>query len=532
VTSGESPASWAGSGSVADAPSWSSAIPRQAPPPGVEMPVTVGAPAFGPPPGWQPPPGGAAYDPRPYGPPMGQPAPYGYPFPPPAYGRPYPGQPWAPPVAPPVRRGSAGRWFAAVLSVLMICVSLAGGAVFAVAERNGALDTRASWQDGTAPADAPPAQNAPASEWRTWARRSVDDVVRGPGAALLAGDEKAYLAAVDPAKTSLIAEHKRRFDVLRAMGLGVWEQGLTGTFRAKGERSWTADIKILYCFGGKDCRSVQLVTRSQWTFRDDRLRMVDLDDSDPRWNGPRPWETDKLTVRTGKRVVLAATRFNAWRLPEAVAAAEAAAGVADAFGKWEDPPGKYVIFLAGPNDWKRWYGHEQPDWAAAWAVPVSSTVTEVVVRTQVVRQEDLRDLLTHELTHVTTLAGKRDGAGRSAWWLIEGVADYATLGKRPVREMDGFQPTRTFVQQRWDGDPAIEPPSVEASVEEAAARYGMAFLAVRRIADKYGRARMLTFFGRVVHDAQSLETAAKAALGASWSTVRTDVVRFIRSSTA
>jgi hypothetical protein len=35
-----------------------------------------------------------------------------------------------------------------------------------------------------------------------------------------------------------------------------------------------------------------------------------------------------------------------------------------------------------------------------------------------------------------------------------------------------------------------------------------------------------------VHDAQSLETAAKAALGASWTSVRSDLGRHIRRTVA
>ena len=60
------------------------------------------------------------------------------------------------------------------------------------------------------------------------------------------------------------------------------------------------------------------------------------------------------------------------------------------------------------------------------------------MRTQVVQQSEMLTLLTHELTHVTALAGKRDGAGRTGWWLIEGIAEYSTLIGKPVREFDAI----------------------------------------------------------------------------------------------
>lgn len=448
------------------------------------------------------------------------------------YPPPYP--PWPPPLAPmPVRRRrGAGRAVLITFTVAVALSVLAALGLYGYADYTGALDTTASWRPGATPTDAPPAQNAPAAEWNNWARRSVDDAVQSQGKALLGADEAGYLAAVDPASTKLVTEQKRRFAMLRAMGPGVWEQAVSGSLKSRSSRAWTASIKVSYCFGEPDCTSVQVVFDSEWAFKNDRILMTRLKESGSAWNGPRPWETDELVIRTGTRVILGATKNNAARLAEAVRIADQAAAVADKFSKWEDPPSRYLIFLAGPGEWNSWYGHDQPEWAAAWAVPVGSTVTEVVVRTQVVQQSEMLKLLTHELTHVTTLAGKRDGAGRSGWWLIEGIAEYATLIGKPVRNFDAMEPTRAYVRDDWDGDPAVDPPTESSSLEQAAARYGVAFLAVRRIADRHGQQKMLDFFGRVVHDGDTFEQAARGALGAAWSTVRADCARFIRNAVA
>jgi hypothetical protein len=163
-------------------------------------------------------------------------------------------------------------------------------------------------------------------------------------------------------------------------------------------------------------------------------------------------------------------------------------------------------------------------------VPVSDLASEVVVRTEVVQQRGLETLLTHELTHVTTLAGKRDGARAAAWWLIEGVAEYATMIGKSVSAYDSIPSTRAFVRGGWDGDPAVSAPSVNSPLAEASARYGVAFLSVRRISDKYGQDKMLDFWGRVVHDDQTLDAAATGALGVSWATVKTDCAKFVRTS--
>lgn len=415
---------------------------------------------------------------------------------------------------------------AAVVTFCVVTVS----AIVALADPQAA-DGAVTWRPGRGTPQVPPSADAAAEKWTEWAHRTIQQSLTEQASAMLAGDETGFLAPVDPANPTLVGEHRRRFTVLRAMGLGVWTETSDAKLTSAGDRAWKVDIRISYCFGAATCRAVTLPMGSSWRLKNDRLVMVGLELSDPDWNGPRPWEVDDLTVRRGDRVVVASTKANAWRLSDAVVAADRAAMVADKFAKWEDAPGRYVIFLAGPADWKKWYGHAQPEWAAAWAVPVSSTVTEVVVRTQVVRQSGLESLLTHELAHVTSLAGNRDGKASDVWWLIEGIAEYAMMLDQPVRAYDALAPTRSFVDGKWNGDPAVAAPSDRASISEAAARYGVAFLAVHRLADKYGMARMLDFWGRVVHDDESLDAAAQSALGVSWRTAKADCARYIRSVT-
>ena len=444
---------------------------------------------------------------------------------------PPPGWPGGPPPAPPKPRHSVARWIVVAVCLLFICAFGGAGVIVGVADVSGLDRTVAAWRTPAAAIAAPPPANAPAAEWTDWARRAVDSSLKDQATALLAADENRYLAVVDPDNQQLVAEMKRRYSVLTQMGLGQWTQVLRASPKPTGERTWDADIKISYCFGDPSCRTVGLVIGSAWEFKNDHLVMVGLEASLPEQMGPRPWEVDDLTVGKGDRVVVAASKSNSWRVPDAVTAADNAAKVADTLAKWETPPSRFVIFLAGPTDWAKWYGHEQPEWAAAWAVPVSATVTEVVVRTQAVQQRGLEQLLTHELTHVTTLAGKRDGANRSAWWLIEGIADYATMIGRSIGEYDALAPTRSFVRGRWDGDPAVAPPTVDASLEEASARYGVAFLAVRRISDVYGQDKLLEFFGKIVHDNVTADVASTQVLGADWATVKADCAQYIRTAT-
>ena len=76
----------------------------------------------------------------------------------------------------------------------------------------------------------------------------------------------------------------------------------------------------------------------------------------------------------------------------------------------------------------------------------------------------------------------------------------------------------------------MDPPSTNASLDEAAARYGVAFLSVRRIADDVRAGQDADFWGQVVHDNTSLEDASLSALGAPWTTVSADCAPYIRRS--
>ncbi len=449
----------------------------------------------------------------------GQPTPYGYPQP--IYH-------WPAPSMKPTAVHSPWRWTVAIACILVIVVFGTVGAIVSLVDVAGADRRQVTWHPAGLALAAPPPVDASASDWNEWARAAVDESVKDQAAALVAGDQDRYLFAADHDNDRLLADLERRFTVLRDMGIGQWIQEITATPRSIGEKAWRADIKISYCFGDPTCRVNNVVVTSEWEFRDDRLQLTVLNPATAREVGPRPWETTELVAAKGTRVVVAAAKRNNYRLQDAVAAADKAAKVADTLAKWDPPPSRYVIFLAGASDWSSWYSYEQPAWAGG--VFVKETNNEVVINSPATPRLALQSLLTHELTHVATMGGRPHNITASTWWLVEGVADYATMIGKPLTQYDALEPTQTFVRGRWDGDPVVRPPTYNASTDEAAGRYGVAFLAVRRISDVYGPDKMLDFWGKVVHDDMTLEAAASQALGKAWSTVKADCAQYIRSA--
>lgn len=381
--------------------------------------------------------------------------------------------------------------------------------------------------------DAEVAQSAesgdPAAAYRSALAGRIQAVLDAQAAALLAGDEAAFLASADQ---SLRSELKRRFGVLRAMKVAGWAERVvsrpepvpgTGT-----PPRWRVGVQLRYCFAVPSCSSVGVTVQSEWVEVGDVPRLVSMAPSTASDMGPRPWEVTDLRVAVGNRVVVAATPRYAYRLTGALAAAEKAAAVTDRYARWRPAPGRYLVYLAGPDEWGRWYGVPQAPWVAGYAMPVSDTSTEIVINAQRVGNSSLSDALRHEFTHAVTLAGiRRDVSAQ--WWLVEGIAEYVRMADRGIDRYAGLSATKRYVRSgRWSGEIIMAEPPAGSSSEDASGRYGIAFLTVRRIAEKYGEKRLMEFFDAVVRHGGDPSVVARTTLGTPWNDVRADCISYIR----
>ena len=179
-------------------------------------------------------------------------------------------------------------------------------------------------------------------------------------------------------------------------------------------------------------------------------------------------------------------------------AAEAAAPTDDRFAtSFDGPPQRYFVYVAGDAQWRRWYDHAGTANAAAYAIPLQPGATDVVSTSTTSDPPPTRRLLlTHEFAHVVTLGGVAPPAG--AFWLTEGIAEYIADGDGAVLRKD-LPSVRAYVGSgRWDGTVTQARPATDGALEDALARYGIALLAVRYLAQRHGEAKMLAFFTEVV----------------------------------
>jgi hypothetical protein len=450
--------------------------------------------------------------------------------------------PAAYPVRPPSRRVLMAR---VGLGIAVVATLLGGPAAVAVdrswlqSQDRSALTVRQPAESvgdgsrsGNRPKQAParsPRAGEPGTARHSPARTKIQSVLDAQSAALLRGDEAAFLAPADQANAGLVGDLRRRFAVLRAMNVAGWAETLAADPEPV-DGGWRASVRLGYCFAVAGCDPVAVPVTTRWAEANGQLRLVEFGSSGGSDLGPRPWEVSDLRVAVGSRVVVAAPPRYAGRVQALLDAAEEAAAITDRYAKWASPPGRYVVYLAGPDEWGSWYGVRQAEWVAGYAMPITERHTEIVLNAQRVTGGEVLDTLRHEFAHVVTLADvRRDYSGQ--WWLVEGIAEYVRMVGRPLREYELLSASRRYVRGGNPTDLAsLAEPAAKASTDEASGRYGVAFLTVRRLAERFGEDRLLRFFDKVVRHGTPPAEAATAEFGTGWDGIVEDCSRYTRRS--
>lgn len=405
----------------------------------------------------------------------------------------------------------------AALAVATAAVLLGGSA--AVATNRLHSTGRAVWMP-TAGAAAPAGEKKdPAA---TWASEAITAASGAQADAVNRGDATAFLA---PVETALQDPMRRRFEAMRA----IRATGYTATLEKVPVREaggWRVTIELSFCTGAPGCGAAPVRVPTLWAVNGEGARLVEWGTS-TRY-GPRPWEVSELRAAIGNRVVVAASPRYASRLQPTLQAAERAAEKADRYARWRPAPARYVVYLAGPDEWSTWYGVKQPAWAAGYAMPITPDHTEIVLNTTRIDSGEALNTLTHEFSHVSTLAGVRRNYTDS-WLLVEGMAEYVTHVGKPAAAYPWLDGTRRYVRGRWPGTAELAAPDESASVGDATGRYGVAYFAMRRLAERFGEDKLLAFFSAVARDGRAPEQVSPETFGVSWLEAAADCDRYIRS---
>ncbi|MEU7843309.1 hypothetical protein AB0B39_20405 [Micromonospora sp. NPDC049114] len=348
--------------------------------------------------------------------------------------------------------------------------------------------------------------------------------------ALLGGDRAGFLAVADPAAHS---DLRRRFAALRALKVTVWRAEPSGlpvpVIGRAGE--WRLLVRFQYCFVAPGCRPSPVLIGTRWRENGDQPQLIALEESKSAETGTRPWEISELAVAVGARTIVATTPALRGKLAGLLTQAEAAAAVADTYAVTGSPPDRYRIFYAGRTEWQRWYGGGRPQWTGGYAVTVGGGHHEVVLNADGLTSSGTDDLLRHELTHAASLP-ERGYPGKTTWWLVEGLAEFAGSDGQAVDRYEGLAEVRKLVRGGWDGRLEGVTPADDAPAERVGGSYGVGYLAVRHLVDRFGPERLLAFFKAVVHERKTADVAAEQAFGEQWSTLHDECVAYVRATAA
>ncbi|MDG4822603.1 hypothetical protein O7635_12145 [Asanoa sp. WMMD1127] len=413
-----------------------------------------------------------------------------------------------------------------LVAALVLCVAPVGVGV--VVFRG--LDTPA-WPATPAP-KAEPARSPVAGDAErvtaAWLRDQIGAALTAQGAALLGGDQAKFVGTADPASPAA-RTLRAQFASLRAMKISRWSPSAEAIPSSVGPRKWRALVEVDHCFVEPDCAPMSITYGTVWADTAAGLKLTAIEPSMSTYDGPRPWEVDQLVVATGKRVVVATTQALRGQLKTVLAEAERAAVVADRYAVGGPPPSHYEVFYAGPAQWKRWFGGKRPSWTAGYALPVGGDQVDVVINAAAPQRNNLDDLLRHEMTHAATMPA--NGFPTSAWWLVEGIAELAASGGAAPQSYEGIEEVRKVVRERgWSG-PLQDLKIADGAADwEVAGAYGIGYLAVRQLAERFGEPDVLAFMKALTHDRLPIDDASREVFGEPWSLLNDQCVAAVRAA--
>lgn len=364
-------------------------------------------------------------------------------------------------------------------------------------------------------------------------------IFQAQAAALLAGDEHGWLRDVDPGRPDVVNTYKLIFANLRAMRIARWEiDELLPQMNIGSQEQ--VDAVIDYCFIVPSCDAgnVPPTTTLRIAFDDPsgtgKMAIVDVQPSRSSFaSGPLPWQQFQLRAAVGTRVVVAAPAEVADWIPKALPLAESAAAVADRYARWQVHRGPYVIYLGQTSDFTKWYRLPNTGDELGLAVQVSADDIQVLINVpdaaDPAKGDGLQAVIQHELGHVVTLLGEQTLGDDS---FIEGIAEYIAHAGQPVSTIWNGSVAWYLRSGQWNGSVYLDREISSHDPNVRAAAYGIGYLTMRHLADRYGEDRALAFYADVKRDGDGLDASARLAFGVSWQAVNQDCARYIRSVVA
>ena len=363
---------------------------------------------------------------------------------------------------------------------------------------------------------------------------NLQDMLNTESAALLAGNEKGWLAPVASSAKSTITEYERIYHNMRAMHVTLW-----GQIAISSDPLTTTTAKVPlhveYCVNVPSCDDtlatwiidVRLIS-GKATIVGYSMAKADNDFAVT----PLPWQVATLTVATGPRVVVAASGNEASHVKSTLPIVKKAAAVADRFALW-GKPAVYIIYLADHTEFSKWFSS---DASYHRIIGLTMSLSRHDLEVTVVLPDasrysgpgGLADTIQHEMGHVATLQNEPYDIPNNSF--EEGIADYCATVGHPSWESGTLAATRQYIRSgKWSHQIYLTKEIMSSNVITANAAYGIGYLGMKYLAKTYGQDKMLAFFGDVIHTEETLDDASENVFDTPWKTVNAAAVKYVEA---
>ena len=438
---------------------------------------------------------------------------------------------------------------------VVVAALIIGGVVYVTAGTAPASGTAAAGasRSPSAPASPVPSSTPPAA-------LTLNDLLTAQSAALLAGNEAGWLALVKPSEKNTVAVYRRLYDGLRALQVRRLSQVVADDTGYDTLGSWNvgddrpADVTVTFCAFVDSCSDQHAMLHVHVTVTTsaagphaliDGIDSQFTDRSSTHSMAPWPWQVADLHSVVGRRVILASSATYASRLPALLPAAERAAERADTLAIGDKPP-VYIVYLATAAEYKRWFTIKHTASEAGVAVTLGSNDIEVLIRmpdadqTRLVGAGGVAAVIGHEFGHVATLQEKSTKIDSAAAMfsggdddLVEGIAEYCSYTGHPASwSAARLANVRTYIRSgKWSGDAFLSREVTSSDGLTASAAYGIGYLTIRRLVQRFGLERTLEFWEQTENLPYAIpDQASQAVFHASWTSVNADLAHYIRQT--
>jgi hypothetical protein len=380
----------------------------------------------------------------------------------------------------------------------VIVLVLAGTAITVGLDRYDAGAGHESSKASTAEADP---TELPAAE-KAARRVQIDGLLASRARAVLKGDLKTFLAAVDPKQPALLARQRTLFVNLRKFGFASLQYTVADEWKASavrdkyGPTTFSTRLMMRYQLVGLDSRPVKTDLGYSFVRRGKQWILVEdgaIDEVLSATGHRQPWDFQEVAIiRHGPLVIAVDNTETALGTKIARVSEEAVLAVRR---HWPRPWSGAVLVVAMSEDrvmatvWRD--GADEGLTISAKAIslydvdprgnPTAGPVGSRIVINPAVRKTLDEELLVHELTHVATTPLGHHAPN----WLVEGVAEhvrFSTIEDNPEWTVD---PYRTTVRTKYLPAMKVLPDS-EEFYRHGAQSYARAWWAVEYLVSKVG----------------------------------------------